>query len=241
MILFFGDTHGSHRHMLKIIEKQKPAAVILLGDIEANLPLEKELEDIVGLTDVWWIHGNHDVDKESYYHNLFNSKLADRNLHGRVVEIDGLKVAGLGGIFREKIWYPFESVNAKPVYVDYDSFVEDQLRAEKFKQMRDLKNAKSEHVQSAALIGKALLHKSSIFYNDWEELFINSADILVTHEAPTYHKHGFAAIDELAQAMKVKYAFHGHHHENFTYGEHLGFKAFGVGLRKAVDLDGNFF
>ena len=37
---------------------------------------------------------------------LFDSKLADHNLHGRVVEIAGLRIAGSGGIFRGKVWEP---------------------------------------------------------------------------------------------------------------------------------------
>jgi hypothetical protein len=37
--------------------------------------------------------------------------MADRNQHGRVVEFDGLRIAGLGGVFREKIWHPATAIN----------------------------------------------------------------------------------------------------------------------------------
>ena len=39
-------------------------------------------------------------------------------------------------------------------------------------------------------------------------------DILVTHEAPSCHPHGFAALDELARFMRVVRSFHGHHHDD---------------------------
>jgi cytosine/adenosine deaminase-related metal-dependent hydrolase len=40
------------------------------------------------------------------------------------------------------------------------------------------------------------------------------ADILVTHEAPSCHPYGFAAIDALARAMGVVRSFHGHQHDD---------------------------
>jgi hypothetical protein len=67
------------------------------------------------------------------------------------------------------------------------------------------------------------------------------ADILVTHEAPSTHPHGFAALDELARAMSVSKTFHGHHHDRLDYSAEcarLGFEPFGVGLRGITDQDG---
>lgn len=61
---------------------------------------------ILDKTEVWFIHGNHDTDSEADHDHLFGSALADRNLHGRVVEIAGLRIAGLGGVFRGKVWTP---------------------------------------------------------------------------------------------------------------------------------------
>ncbi|NDP63072.1 MAG: hypothetical protein GZ092_10600 [Polaromonas sp.] len=40
------------------------------------------------------------------------------------------------------------------------------------------------------------------------------ADILVTHEAPSCHPHGFAALDALARSLRVVRSFHGHHHDD---------------------------
>lgn len=70
---------------------------------------------------------------------------------------------------------------------------------------------KPDRLPGPPLVGKALLHKGTIFWNDWMQLYGQQADILVTHEAPTCHPHGFRGIDVLAHCMKVKFTFHGHH------------------------------
>lgn len=258
MILMFGDVHGDFRHIQPIVEAEKPEAIILLGDIQAQRPLEQELAGVLDKTEVWWIPGNHDTDSREDYDHLFVTQLADRNLHGRIVDIDGLRVAGLGGIFRESAWYPRESAEVEPQYPDYDSLVNAEMEAERWKEYRRQmrgKLSKEEYEAYQAklssgwvpdlppppLIGKALTHKSTIFWNVWMELYGQQADILVTHEAPSCHPHGFVAIDVLAQSMKVKFAFHGHHHDRLNYAAHeerLGFSAHGVGLRGVTDMYG---
>jgi hypothetical protein len=89
--------------------------------------------------------------------------------------------------------------------------------------------------------GKLLTHRSSIFFDDWMSLFAQRADILVTHEAPSCHPNGFLAIDELAQALRVKASFHGHHHDRLNYEAHwenMGFQAHGVGFCGVTDQFG---
>ena len=98
MIYFFGDTHGHFRHVLEIVSRDRPAAIVFLGDLQAQRPLEAELESILGMTEVWFIHGNHDTDSDADYDHLFGSALANRNLHGRVAVVDGVRIAGLGGV-----------------------------------------------------------------------------------------------------------------------------------------------
>lgn len=63
-------------------------------------------------TSIWWISGNHDTDSEASHDHLHCSVLADHNLHDRVVEIAGVRIAGLGGVFREQVWAPPED----PIY-----------------------------------------------------------------------------------------------------------------------------
>ena len=256
MILMFGDLHGNFDHVIQLVKTIKPVAIILLGDIEAQQPLELELELILSMTEIYFIHGNHDTDSKENYSNLFLSALADRNLHGRIVEIDGLKVAGLGGVFREHSWYPRFDMKDAPLYKNYDSLIKAHSRK------RGLKNIESEKddlahgevykrrsydlpshdLEMGAPSGNELRHKSTIFYDDWKRLSRQRADILVTHEAPSCHPGGFIGIDELARSMHVKKSFHGHKHDNLDYRDKhpaLRFAAYGVGFRGASDQDGN--
>lgn len=258
MILMFGDTHGYFKHVLPVVEAEKPEAIIFLGDLQAQRPLELELDTVLDKTEVWWIPGNHDTDSRKDYDNLFESKLADRNLHGRVVQIAGVRIAGLGGIFRESVWYPQLSATIVPRYPNYESFIDADMEAERWKEYRrqsrgtmseeewrqhqqKLATGWKPNLPSPPLVGKALTHRSTIFWNTWMELHGQLADILVSHEAPSCHPHGFAAIDELAQSMKVKFTFHGHHHDRLNYTEHeerLRFSAHGVGLRGVTNMYG---
>ena len=244
MILMFGDIHGNFDHILPAVLKEKPAAIIFLGDIQAHRPLEIELEKVMDLTEIYWIHGNHDTETNAEYENLFDSKLADKNLGGKVTEIDGLRVAGLGGVFREKSWYPKLNACEKPKFISYKALIDSEMQTEKWKRLRELKKLGQapDDLPDPHLIGMALTHKSTIFYNEWVELFEKTADILVTHEAPTCHPHGFDAIDVLAQGMGVKKLFHGHHHDRLDYSEQfdrLKFDAYGVGFCGITDMNGN--
>lgn len=227
MIYMIGDNHSNFRFVIDIVRKDRPDAIIFLGDLECQRPLQEEIAEIRDLTEIFWIPGNHDTDSAGTYRNLFESELADRNLHGRVVEIAGIRVAALGSVFRGEIWYPPEVDIQFACYVDYIKYLANQQPL----RLRD----------SVQLTGKARKHRSSIFYNDYINLYGQTADILVTHEAPSCHPHGFAEIDALAQSLHVKFAFHGHHHDSLNYRSHdkrLGFQAFGVGFCGITDMFG---
>lgn len=217
-IFFCGDPHGRFDHIIQAVEQHLPEAVILLGDLQAIRPLEVELAPILDKTEIWFIHGNHDTDSEADYDNLFGSALAGRNLHGRVVEIAGVRIAGLGGVFRGKVWD-----GGAPI--QYSSATEFIVRGGQGNRWRG---------------GLALRHRSTIFPDAYFQLAAKRADVLVTHEAHSANPHGFKAIDELGRALQVQTSFHGHHHKRMDYctEEWLGFKAFGVGLRGIADLDG---
>ena len=220
MILFCGDPHGHFGHIIEAVREHQPAAVILLGDLQAKRPLEVELASILNKTEVWFIHGNHDTDSEADHDHLFGSKLADRNLHGRVVEIAGQRIAGLGGVFRGKVWTP-------PAPATFENQKQYLARCGKGNFWRG---------------GLPLAHRSTIFPDEYTKLAKQRADILVTHEAPSAHPHGFAAIDELARRLGVEKTFHGHHHDQLDYSAEstrLGFDAFGVRFRGIVDQDGH--
>jgi len=219
-------------HVHRALAHQKDTvSVVFLGDIEAPSHFEYEIRGLIdaGMR-VWFIHGNHDTDSPRSWHYLQGS--AQRNLDGRVVEIEGVRVAGLGGIFREEIWHPGRGLvrGESLAFRNYDAYLA-ALRLKTAPELRRL----------AKYTGKALKHRSSIFPDVYDRLGRERADILVTHEAPSCHPYGFEAIDVLAQVMGVKTAFHGHHHESVTYAdaqERLGFKAYGVGLRAITDMTG---
>ncbi|RXZ38687.1 metallophosphoesterase [Oxalobacteraceae bacterium CAVE-383] len=207
-ILFCGDPHSEFGQIISAAHAHRPDAVVLLGDIEATRPLDIELAAIRDLTEIWWIHGNHDTDTPQPYAFLFDSALGDRNLHGRVVDIAGVRIAGLGGIFRGKIWAP-EKGQAL-----YESPQQYLAECGKENYWRD---------------GLPLRHRSSIFPSEVQALSAREADILVTHEGPDLHPYGSPALTALAVKMNVAAAFHGHHHEDIAYP---GGVWRGVGLRQ---------
>ena len=119
MILFCGDPHGSFDHINEAVKKWHPKAIVLLGDMQPYAPMDVVLKDAMELTEVWWIPGNHDSDSEEYYERLWKGPLAEHNLHGRVANVAGIRIAGLGGVFRGQIWMP----EGDPHYRSAASFV----------------------------------------------------------------------------------------------------------------------
>ena len=61
-----------------------------------------------------FIHGNHDSKTVAAFDSIWGTHWKSRNLHNRVVEIQGQRIAGLGGVFRGQIWMPPN----KPMYFD---------------------------------------------------------------------------------------------------------------------------
>lgn len=177
-------------------------------------------------TRVWFIPGNHDTDRTPSWEAL--QAWPERNLHGRVVEVAGVRIAGLGGIFRSEIWRPDSSM--PPKFASLQAYL-NHLRL-------------STHPNDWAVRQQSLRvikHHSSLFPDDLDALAAQDADVLVTHEAPSCHPQGFALIDDLARALRVRTLFHGHHHDCLDYSgstAELGFRAHGVGLRGISALDG---
>lgn len=215
MIYFAGDPHGDFKPINRAVEAERPEGVVLVGDFDLETPLEQALGSWANEL-AWWIHGNHDADQEHWYDNLFDSNLADRSLHGRVVEIGGLRVAGLGGVFREKIWHPDVGVQ--------------------FRTRREFMYAVGAGNKWRG--GLPRKHRASLWWEDYERLFDQRADILVLHEAPSAHRYGFKVLDELAEAMRVSLVVHGHHHEDYQATLPSGIRVIGVGLAGVSDETG---
>jgi len=228
---FCGDTHGSLDHVVKHVINahaagQAPAAIILLGDIDAPRPLHIELEAIRGLTEIFWIPGNHDSDDNFAWNNLFSSELADRNIHCLVTEIGPWRVAGLGGVFRKKIWSPPE----EPRFASYEDW-----RAE-------LIARRPQRDWGLAETAEERRHKTSIFPDYIAGLERLRADILVSHEAPECRDdgRGWQAVGDLARCLGARFSIHGHHHDRPDYPgcvPDLGFQAYAVGYRGITALE----
>ncbi|MHB1282398.1 MAG: metallophosphoesterase family protein [Metallibacterium scheffleri] len=226
-ILFAGDPHGHFEHLFAVVRASRPQALVLLGDIEAPAPLQELMAPIEARgTQVWFIHGNHDTDRAPTWEAL--QDWPERNLHGRVVEVAGVRIAGLGGVFRDEIWRPDRHV--QPKFSSLSAYLAD-LR---------LRTNPKDWARTLQSLG-VIRHHSSLFPDDFDALVGQDAEVLVTHEAPSCHPLGFAAIDDLARALGVHTLFHGHHHDHLDYSGRtaaLGFHAHGVGLRGVSALDG---
>ena len=206
-ILFFGDPHGDFEPVLEAVERMRPEAIILLGDLQAQRPLHMELAAIRSKTDIWFIHGNHDTDSDQDFDNLFHSALGERNLDGRMQVISGSRVAGLGGVFRDKVWNP-------AVPLEQAAFASAQKMAAYSRRGRSGTEVDLRSTWRGGMLRK---HYSSIFPDVYKALCQLRADILVTHEAPSAHAYGFRAIDDLAVHLDAKLVVHGHHHESIDY------------------------
>ena len=206
-ILFFGDPHGDFEPVLEAVERLQPEAVVLLGDLQAQRPLHIELAPILHKTEIWFIHGNHDTDSDEDFDHLFHSELGDRNLDGQVQFIAGYRVAGLGGVFRDKVWNP-------AIPLEQAAFASSRAMASHARRGRSGIEVDLRSTWRGGILRK---HHSSIFPDVYQRLSTLKADILVTHEAPSAHAHGFAAVDELAIHLGARLVVHGHHHESIDY------------------------
>ena len=224
-ILFLGDVHGHFEHVREAVRTYEPKAIVFLGDLQAPNPLDSELADLPGHVAVWYIHGNHDTDSKTDYDHLWGSALRDRNLDGRVVVVAGVTVAGLGGIFRGETWRPPEP----PSYRDYQEYKRITSRSPRWRG-----NA------NVGLQQNLLRHHSSIFPATYDRLLRLNAQVLVTHEAGSQHRHGFEVIDVLAIRMGAQAHFHGHHHEarNYPVNPTDSYRSHSVGFCGVVNLNG---
>ena len=235
-IWFCGDLHGNFARLIALAVQKRPAAVILLGDLDCEEPLERAVAPILEAEiELRWIPGNHDSDSDLVFQNSLASGLGPLNLHGRVDTVAGVRIAGLGGVFRADIWHPDVGV-AHEAYSDYAKALDAS------RPMRE-RGQGPKIVADTHLIrrNKERTHTTSIFPDVYNRLAVEFADVLVTHEAPSCHPNGFTAIDELARAMRVERVFHGHHHDRLDYREKwfdMGFKTFGVGMCGITALDG---
>lgn len=230
-IVFVGDVHRRWSHVeqgLAALEQPR-RHVVLLGDLECHEPLDALAAPLLGRCDtLHWIFGNHDYDGgPEMWANLAdparNPLTAAGALHGRVVAVNGVRIAGLGGTFRANVWAP--------------------PNPPKLRTRRELPGllpllGPGWTEESAARLGESL-SAVAIWPEDVEALAAQRADVLVTHEAPSSHSDGLAVIDELARAMGARLVVHGHHHITYRSVSNDGaLHAQGVGAYAGIDLLG---
>lgn len=229
-IVFIGDVHRRWTYVEAGLAAlaRPPRAAVLLGDMECREPLDALAAPLLrrGVA-VHWIFGNHDYDGgPDMWANLAaperNPVTAAGALHGRVASIGGLRVAGLGGVFRRRVWEPPEPPRLR-------------RRVQLADHLATL-DAGWSAAQRAAL-GEAL-SAMAIWPEDWDALLGQRADVLVTHEAPSSHPAGAAALEDLARAMGARLIVHGHHHVNAVSVAPDGLRVLGVAAGWGSAADG---
>jgi predicted phosphodiesterase len=222
-ILFAGDPHRNFAPILRACLALPPGTLIIVGDCDCPAPLP---EIMAPATDagwrVRWILGNHDTETERAYDNLVRA-YPDGDIGLRVTEIAGLRIAGLPGVFKPRIWDPRPDASSgrvePPGYHTRAAF----LRA----------LPPDGHWRG----GLPLWHRDTIFPEDFDRLRTDYFDILVTHEAPSSHPHGYAVIDRLAESGGARLIVHGHHHQSYAATLANGVRVRGLGLAEPWVLE----
>jgi calcineurin-like phosphoesterase family protein len=200
-VLFYGDPHSKWWPLLDAVADNAPHSVIILGDLIENKNDDQAFDDTraalnsmldAGI-DVRIISGNHDVDSDAVYDLIFH-EFGHLIFDGEIITVGprNLRIAGLGGVFKGKVWYPQTVDDA--AYYSPDELLADTPKSSRFRG------------------GIPRKQRVAIFPSVVDHLSQQSADILVTHEAPSTHASGFSVIDDLAISMGSKLTVYGHHH-----------------------------
>jgi hypothetical protein len=208
-ILFAGDPHRNFSPILRACLGMPAGTLILLGDCDCPRPLPAIMAAAIEAGwDVRWILGNQDTENEVAFDNLVGAA-AEGDLGWRVTAIGGLRIAGLPGVFKPRVWDPNDGA---PRFLTRAAF------------------QASLPPNEAWRGGLPLWHRDTIFPEDFAQLSAERFDVLVTHEAPTSHEHGFSAIDDLARAAGARLIVHGHHHRSYEAALDGGIQVRGLGI-----------
>lgn len=110
-IWFLGDVHGNFKHIEEALKYSNPQPrwLIFLGDVDIDhVPFRevlRPLKENYPCLGVAFIHGNHDADSYEHWDMLHDCGDAVA-LHKKVVTLDGIRIAGLGGNFMGRVWNP---------------------------------------------------------------------------------------------------------------------------------------
>lgn len=223
-IWFVGDVHGEFKYVARslVAANVQPSWIVFVGDIDIS---HKPFRDVLEPIKRWdpairvaFIPGNHDADSYEHWEMLHDSGDAI-SIHGQVVEMEGIRVAGLGGHFVGRVWMP----PSEPLFRSR----EEALSGGAFRYRGGQRPSPT--------------YLSAIYVAEVGRLSQRRADILVTHEAPSCHPYGHAELDRLARSVRAQRMFHGHHHDDRTAAyalqrEQLGFDV--IGLRACAIKNG---
>lgn len=207
----FGDTVGNKKTHDAVLLDPRPADEIL-----------RPLTDLG--CQILYVMGNHDFENERQYSKFLESRtLRTGNLHRRVIEVDGVRIAGLGGIFAGHVWEPNLWDLGLPESLKFHTRA--QYALEKKSKWKD---------------GLAIPHRQIIFPEDIEYMRTLEADILVMHEAPFSDEtddKGHHVLNRLAEEMGVKAIIHGHLHWAYKTELESGIVVHGRGKSDSFKLD----
>ncbi len=225
-LMFLGDPHGDYAGLSEICDQAR--AVLIAGDLDLNAPF-MDLQAQVSCP-LYYIPGNHDGDREHFHDHLLKHA-PERNLSARVVDFQGLRVAGLGGVFRGSVWMP-------PQAPRWHS------RAQHLADL-PLENAKGVKGASKQWRkGIPLRHRVSIYPEDFDALRALRADVLLCHDGPSSpflqsrdgEPLGFDVYEPLARAMGASWIVHGHHHHAYEADLGQGLRVKGLAINEAWAL-----
>lgn len=213
-IMFFADAHGDFSPLIQAAALEQPAHIVLLGDQCLGQPLHEELASLVAESiSIHWIAGNHDARCPATHDHLHG---APGGLHGRAAWMSGCRVAGLGGHYHGRVWYPRQGCE-RPAWATRAEHLEHLGRGGRYQG------------------GLPLARRMAIYPEDHEAvLAYHSADILVSHEAPTsMGERGFGGLDDMAADLGAGLLVHGHHHHSYIGRTRDGILVRGLGRREA--------
>lgn len=237
--IFLGDFGFADRDLSLKAKGQRPETCPLIDGRSADEIL-RPLADLG--CQILHIRGNHDLDNEAQYGAVISSKiLRPGHLHLRVVEIGGIRIAGLDGVFGGP-WNPDGEERGIKNSRRADTRQEFIANTVGYWHDDDPHRLKGPKLFKHALErepGLHMGHRKYIFPEDVAYLRTLQADILVSHEAPKSPglDDGFNIIGTAAEEMGVKAVIHGHHHKDYSSETAAGIEVIGVGRRSALRLD----
>lgn len=226
-LFLLGDLHGDPAPLGRL-RASGAAAAVLVGDLGLETPFPR-LAAAVGVP-LRYVPGNHDADTDAL-HDALLAAAPEASLHARVEMLAGVRVAGLGGVFRGAVWLP----PARPVFPDRRAHLA-ALAPER------TPGLPAERRRWRG--GLPRRHRVSIYPEDLEALGRLRADVLVAHEGPASsvllgrrgEPMGFAVLTEAARRLGARWIVHGHHHRAYEADLGGGLRVRGLGLGEAWRL-----